>query len=85
MMNYHFRNDEEFYQLESKMVVLKMGKHNKTSKWIFTIGIFLFALGFAFNHGTDTTESYTYFSKPLIVLGLIVVIVSNFLKTKSRR
>ncbi|MEB6551515.1 hypothetical protein MXL46_21260 [Heyndrickxia sporothermodurans] len=65
-----------------------MRKHNKTSKLIFTLGIFIFAFGVAFNQRlgiTDSPEPYASLSIPLIVLGLIVIVVSNFFGRKQAK
>ncbi|ASN05263.1 hypothetical protein [Virgibacillus necropolis] len=59
-----------------------MRKHTKTSKVTYYIGIFLFAAGFAFGT-TDVSVSYASLSIPLIVIGIIILISTNFFKSKE--
>jgi hypothetical protein len=58
-------------------------RHNKIGKFLFYIGILLSVVGFSFNQTigiTDTPEPYATLSVPLIVIGIILLVVSNFYK-----
>ncbi|MEK4486077.1 hypothetical protein MHH81_10875 [Psychrobacillus sp. FSL H8-0484] len=60
-----------------------MKRHTKTGKILFYLGVWLMAAGFAFNQTfgiADTPEPYATFSIPLIVIGIILGVVSNFYK-----
>ena len=61
-------------------------KENPTGKWLVYLGLWIFAAGFAFSEfigieGTpDLLESA---SIPLVVIGLLMVILSNFFHKKG--
>ncbi len=60
-----------------------MKRYNKFGKILFYIGILLSAVGFSFNQRigiADTPEPYATFSIPLIVIGIILLVISNFYK-----
>lgn len=62
---------------------------NRTGKVIAFTGMWIFAFGAAFNETisdvTGTPELLTSFSIPLIVIGIALLIGSNFFKKKRKR
>ncbi|WP_077324742.1 hypothetical protein [Virgibacillus siamensis] len=64
-------------------------RFNRTGKVIAFIGLWVFAFGIAFNETTSgisgTPESSAASSIPLIVIGIIMLITSNFFKRKRER
>ncbi|NQX66971.1 hypothetical protein HQN90_12675 [Paenibacillus alba] len=63
-----------------------MKNRTTTGKIFAFMGIFIFALGFAFNRDLgiiDTLEPYSSLSIPLIAIGIISLISSNFFKKKK--
>ncbi|MFD1849319.1 hypothetical protein D8M05_15925 [Oceanobacillus bengalensis] len=63
-----------------------MKKHNRTGKLLYFIGILLFAIGFTLNQTIgiiEAPEPYTSFSIPLIVIGIILLVASNFFKSSK--
>lgn len=62
--------------------------YKKTGKILAYVGIWIFAFGFAFNGTigiTDPPDFLATLSIPLIVIGIIMLIGSNFYKRKRRR
>lgn len=57
-----------------------MKKHNKTGRLLYYIGIFLNALGIAFWLTEDISESLSVIAMPLIIIGVILLISSNFFR-----
>ncbi|GAA0493871.1 hypothetical protein GCM10008986_20450 [Salinibacillus aidingensis] len=57
-----------------------MKKHNKMGRVLFFIGTFLSAFGIAFEIIKDAPEPFSAFSMPLIIIGVILLIASNFYK-----
>ncbi|MBP3951724.1 hypothetical protein [Bacillus suaedae] len=57
-----------------------MRKHNKTGKILYFIGIWINAIGLALLWVEGIPEPYPSFSIPLIVLGVILLISTNFFK-----
>ena len=55
-------------------------KHNKVGRVLCFIGTFLSAFGIAFEIIKDTPEPFSTFSMPLIIIGVILLIASNFFK-----
>ena len=64
-------------------------RFNRTGKMIAFIGIWVFAFGIAFNETiagiSGTPDSLAALSIPLIVIGVIMMITSNFFKRKRDR
>ncbi|MFC4025508.1 hypothetical protein ACFOUV_17135 [Oceanobacillus longus] len=61
-------------------------KHNRIGKILANIGIYLFAIGFALNPTLgvpDIPEPYSSFSVPLIVIGIVLSVTSNFSRKKD--
>lgn len=57
-----------------------MKKHNKKGKVLFFIGIWLNAIGLALALVEGIPEPFPTFSIPLIIIGVILLISSNFYK-----
>ncbi len=66
-----------------------LNRFNRTGKVIAFIGLLVFAFGIAFNETisgiSGTPESLAASSIPLIVIGIIMMITSNFFKRKRER
>jgi glycopeptide antibiotics resistance protein len=63
--------------------VFILKRYNKIGKFLFYIGILLSAVGFSFNQSigiADTPDPYATLSIPFIVIGIILLVVSNFYK-----
>ncbi|TFJ91696.1 hypothetical protein E4U82_16335 [Lentibacillus salicampi] len=64
-------------------------RFNRTGKVIAFIGIWVFAFGIAFNETiagiSGTPDLLASLSIPLIVIGIIMLITSNFFKRKRER
>ncbi|WP_080874519.1 hypothetical protein [Oceanobacillus timonensis] len=64
-----------------------MKKHTKLGKRIFWAGFLFTMLGIAFNKSigtiTDGPEILSTFSVPSIIIGIIIVITSNFFTNKK--
>lgn len=64
-----------------------MKNHTKFGKVIFWIGFLFFMLGIAFNERisliADGPEVFSTFSTPSIIIGIILIIISNFFKNKN--
>ncbi|OAB27731.1 hypothetical protein PMSM_24675 [Paenibacillus macquariensis subsp. macquariensis] len=66
-----------------------IGNGKSYNEWedISLTGIFIFAFGFAFNRELgiiDIQEPYSSLSVPLITLGIILLICSNFFEKKVK-
>ncbi|MBD8070028.1 hypothetical protein [Bacillus sp. PS06] len=59
-----------------------MIKHTKVGRMINLLGIGAFALGMALRITRDT-QDYSSFSLPLIIIGLVLIIATNFFKRKK--
>ena len=60
-----------------------MKKHNSIGKFLYYVGIFLFAIGFTLNQTIgiiDAPGPYSSFSVPLIIIGIVLLVTSNFFK-----
>ena len=60
--------------------------YNRTGKVISFIGIWMFAFGFTFNKRigiADTPELFTFLSIPAMIIGVVLLIMSNFFKLKK--
>ena len=66
-----------------------MKKHTKFGKVIFWLGFLFAILGLAFNEKlgaiTDGPEFFSTFSIPSIIIGIILIVISNFLKSKNEQ
>lgn len=64
-------------------------RFNRTGKVIAFIGMWVFAFGAAFNQTisdiTGTPELLSSFSIPLIVIGIALMIGSNFFRKRRKR
>ncbi|RDW15123.1 hypothetical protein [Oceanobacillus chungangensis] len=65
-----------------------MKKHTKFGKIIGWLGFLFFMLGFAFNERIgvmveDIPEVYYPFSLPSIIIGIILLVISNFFKKRT--
>ncbi|PWU70357.1 hypothetical protein [Gracilibacillus dipsosauri] len=61
-----------------------MEKHRKKSKTLFFIGIWLVAFGITFHSTLGIQENMLGFSAiPLMIIGIILLMVSNFYKTRG--
>lgn len=64
-----------------------MKKQTMFGKVIFWIGLLFFMLGMAFNKTlglkTDGPEEFSTFSIPSIILGIILIVISNFFRNKN--
>lgn len=60
--------------------IVALKKHNKIGRVLFYLGTLLSAFGIAFKNIKDTPESFSTFSIPLIIIGVILLIASNFYK-----
>lgn len=63
-----------------------LSRKSKTRKVILTIGFILFVLGIIFNKTlglTDTPEFFESTSLPMIIIGVIMLVASNFLKNSE--
>ena len=65
-----------------------MKKHSKFGKVVFWFGYLLLMLGFMFNErigvlAEDIPEVLYPFSLPSIIIGAILIIISNFFKKKK--
>lgn len=62
-------------------------KKNKKGKALFFVGIWLCAFGFAFNHAlgiiNDIPKLLSTLSIPLLIVGIILLVTSNFYKRQS--
>ncbi|MGP4038625.1 hypothetical protein ACTWP4_01765 [Gracilibacillus sp. D59] len=64
-----------------------MKKHTPFGKMVFWLGFVIFVLGIAFN-GTldiiqDAPESVYSFSTPAIIIGIILITISNVFKKEN--
>jgi hypothetical protein len=64
-----------------------MKKHSKLGKVVFWFGFLLFILGWMFNKeigilAEDIPEVFYPFSLPAILIGIIIIFISNFFKKK---
>ena len=57
-----------------------MKKHNKIGRILYFTGIWLNAIGFALAFVEDIPEPFPAFAIPMIVVGAILLIASNFFK-----
>ncbi|SFE28240.1 hypothetical protein SAMN05216238_1126 [Lentibacillus persicus] len=61
-----------------------MKKHNNMGRSLYYIGTFLSAFGIAFELLEDAPDSLSVIAMPLIIIGVILLIASNFFrKTKG--
>jgi glycopeptide antibiotics resistance protein len=66
--------------------VFLLKRYNKIGKILFYLGTLLMAVGFSFNQTigiADTPEPYATFSIPLIIIGIILGVASNFYKKSN--
>lgn len=59
-----------------------MKKHNSVGKILSFVGTFLSAFGIAFKLLESTPESLSVIAMPLIIIGVILLIASNFFREK---
>lgn len=57
-----------------------MRKHNETGRLLYYIGIFVSAFGIALELVDDTPEPLSVIAMPLIIIGVILLIASNFFR-----
>ncbi|MYL56245.1 hypothetical protein GLW20_01840 [Virgibacillus halodenitrificans] len=57
-----------------------MKKHNKTGRLLYYFGVFVGAIGIALELVEDTPETLSILAMPLIIIGVILLIASNFFK-----
>jgi len=65
-----------------------MKNRTRMGKVLAYLGIFLFVTGIGFNQSIgyiDKSEPYTSFSIPLIIIGMVLTISSNFFKKKPNK
>lgn len=66
---------------------LNLKKHTKFGKVFFWFGLLFFMSGVAFNQRlgviTEGPEILSTFSIPLIILGIILIVISNFFRNKN--
>ncbi len=64
-----------------------MKKHTRFGKVIFWLGFPFFMLGITFNKTlgaiVDSQEVFSIFSIPSIIIGIILIVISNFFKNKN--
>jgi len=61
-----------------------MKNHSKFGKVFFWFGFLLFILGFMFNEEIGVlAEDFYPFSLPAIIIGITIIIISNFFKKKK--
>lgn len=60
-----------------------MKKHNGRGRFLYVVGIFISAFGIAFELLEDTPESLSIIAMPLIIIGVILLIASNFFREKK--
>lgn len=59
-----------------------MKKHNGMGRLLYFVGIFLSAFSIAFELLEGTPESLSVIAMPLIIIGVILLIASNFFREK---
>lgn len=69
------------HQKGGSRVTLK--KHNKIGRVLFYLGTFLSAFGIAFKNIDDLPETFSAYSITLIIIGVILLIASNFFKERK--
>ncbi|WP_121615447.1 hypothetical protein [Virgibacillus halodenitrificans] len=57
-----------------------MKKHNKIGRLLYYFGIFVCAVGIALELVEDTPETLSILAMPLMIIGVILLIASNFFK-----
>lgn len=57
-----------------------MKKHNKTGRLLYYFGTYISAFGIALELVEDTPEPLSVIAMPLIIIGVILLIASNFFR-----
>ncbi|WP_077595995.1 hypothetical protein [Oceanobacillus kimchii] len=57
-----------------------MKKHNKTGRLLYYFGIFISAFGITLELAEDAPELLSIIAMPLIIIGVILLIASNFFR-----
>lgn len=60
-----------------------MRKHNKIGRSLYFIGIFFSAFGLALILIEDTPKSLSVIGMPLIIIGVTILIASNFFRKNN--
>ncbi|WP_068672153.1 hypothetical protein [Oceanobacillus sp. Castelsardo] len=61
-----------------------MKKHNKTGRLLYYTGTYISAFGIAFELVEDTPDPLSIIAMPLIIIGVVLLIVSNFFRKDNK-
>lgn len=68
------------YYAEQIEEVILVKKHNKTGRLLYYTGIFVSAGGIGLELGKNAPEPFSVIAMPLIIIGVILLIASNFFR-----
>ncbi|GAA0498439.1 hypothetical protein GCM10008986_26930 [Salinibacillus aidingensis] len=63
-----------------------MHKYTRTGNIIFWIGIVIFIIGAAMHENiTGAPEPYTSYARPVMILSVIVILLTNFFRNDKKK